>query len=78
MAGRIKAEDVTYVRDHSALDDVVSDYVQLKNAGGGQKKGLCPFHDKCNYITTCLAAKAVEKTLIDGPVLTPEFSYFKV
>ena len=31
MAGRIKAEDVTYVRDHSALDDVVSDYVQLKN-----------------------------------------------
>ena len=24
MAGRIKAEDVTYVRDHSALDDVVS------------------------------------------------------
>ena len=46
MAGRIKAEDVTYVRDHSALDDVVSDYVQLKNAGGGQKKGLCPFHDE--------------------------------
>ncbi len=46
MAGRIKAEDVTYVREHSALDDVVSDYVQLKNAGGGQKKGLCPFHDE--------------------------------
>jgi len=46
MAGRIKAEDVTYVRDHSAIDDVVSDYVQLKNAGGGQKKGLCPFHDE--------------------------------
>ncbi|NBQ60148.1 MAG: DNA primase, partial [Actinobacteria bacterium] len=26
--------------------DVVADYVQLKNAGGGQKKGLCPFHDE--------------------------------
>ncbi|KRO73571.1 MAG: DNA primase, partial [Actinobacteria bacterium BACL2 MAG-120920-bin34] len=23
-----------------------SDYVQLKSAGGGQKKGLCPFHDE--------------------------------
>jgi len=46
MAGRIKDEDVTYVRDHSPIDDVVADYVQLKNAGGGQKKGLCPFHDE--------------------------------
>ena len=46
MAGRIKDSDVTYVRDHSPIDDVVSDYVQLKSAGGGQKKGLCPFHDE--------------------------------
>ena len=46
MAGRIKDEDVAYVRDHSPIDDVVADYVQLKNAGGGQKKGLCPFHDE--------------------------------
>jgi len=46
MAGRIKDEDVTYIRDHSPIDDVVADYVQLKNAGGGQKKGLCPFHDE--------------------------------
>ncbi|NBQ35363.1 MAG: DNA primase [Actinobacteria bacterium] len=46
MAGRIKDEDVTYIRDHSPIDDVVGEYVQLKNAGGGQKKGLCPFHDE--------------------------------
>ena len=46
MAGRIKDEDVTHIRDHSPIDDVVGDYVQLKNAGGGQKKGLCPFHDE--------------------------------
>lgn len=46
MAGRIKDEDVSYIREHSPIDDVVSDYVQLKNAGGGQKKGLCPFHDE--------------------------------
>lgn len=46
MPGRIKDEDVTHIRDHSPIDDVVGDYVQLKNAGGGQKKGLCPFHDE--------------------------------
>jgi DNA primase len=44
--GRIRDEDVTYVRDNSAIDDVVGDFVQLKSAGGGQKKGLCPFHDE--------------------------------
>jgi DNA primase len=46
MAGRIRDEDVAYVRDHTPIDDVVGDYVQLKGAGGGQKKGLCPFHDE--------------------------------
>ena len=46
MAGRIREEDVAYVRDHSPIDEVIGDYVQLKNAGGGQKKGLCPFHDE--------------------------------
>lgn len=46
MSGRIRDEDVTYVRDRSPIDEVIGDYVQLKNAGGGQKKGLCPFHDE--------------------------------
>lgn len=46
MAGRIIDADVAHVRDSSRIDDVVADYVQLKNAGGGQKKGLCPFHDE--------------------------------
>ena len=46
MAGRIKDEDVQHIRDHSPIDDVVGEYVQLKSAGGGQKKGLCPFHDE--------------------------------
>ena len=44
--GRIKEEDVTYIRERSPIDEVVADYVQLKSAGGGQKKGLCPFHDE--------------------------------
>ena len=46
MAGRIRDEDVTYVREHSPIDDVIGEYVQLKSAGGGRKKGLCPFHDE--------------------------------
>lgn len=46
MSGRIKDEDVAYIRDRAPIDEVIADYVQLKNAGGGQKKGLCPFHDE--------------------------------
>lgn len=46
MSGRIKDGDVAYVRDRSPIDEVIGEYVQLKNAGGGQKKGLCPFHDE--------------------------------
>ena len=46
MAGRIKDGDVQHIRDHAPIDDVVGEYVQLKSAGGGQKKGLCPFHDE--------------------------------
>jgi DNA primase len=46
MSGRIKDEDVAYIRERAPIDEVVGDYVQLKNAGGGQKKGLCPFHDE--------------------------------
>jgi len=46
MSGRIRDEDVAYIRDLAPIDEVVADYVQLKSAGGGQKKGLCPFHDE--------------------------------
>ncbi|MFI1012844.1 DNA primase [Streptomyces sp. NPDC020965] len=46
MAGRINDDDVKAVRDAVAIDTVVSDYLQLRNAGGGNLKGLCPFHDE--------------------------------
>ena len=46
MAGRIKDEDVALVRERARIDDVVREYVTLKNAGGGSLKGLCPFHDE--------------------------------
>ncbi|MFF4014149.1 DNA primase [Streptomyces sp. NPDC001843] len=46
MAGRINDEDVKAVRDAVPIDSVVSEYLQLRGAGGGNLKGLCPFHDE--------------------------------
>ena len=57
MSGRIRDEDVAYVRDHSQIDAVVSEYVQLKSAGGGARKGLCPFHDEKSPSFTVTPAK---------------------
>jgi DNA primase len=46
VAGRIREEDIAEVREKARIDEVVSQYVTLKNAGGGSQKGLCPFHDE--------------------------------
>ncbi|MGA8247433.1 MAG: DNA primase [Nocardioides sp.] len=46
MAGRIREEDIAEVREKARIDEVVSDYVTLRPAGGGSLKGLCPFHDE--------------------------------
>jgi DNA primase len=46
VAGRIRDEDIALVRERSAIDEVVGEYLQLRNAGGGSLKGLCPFHDE--------------------------------
>ncbi|MBE7323715.1 DNA primase [Nocardioides sp. Y6] len=46
MAGLIREEDIASVRERARIDDVVSSYVTLRNAGGGSMKGLCPFHDE--------------------------------
>lgn len=46
MAGRIRDEDIAAVREKARIDEVVSAYVTLRNAGGGSQKGLCPFHDE--------------------------------
>ena len=46
MPGRIRDEDIAAVRERSPIDDVVGEYLQLRNAGGGSLKGLCPFHDE--------------------------------
>ena len=46
MAGRIRDEDIALVRERSPVEEVVGEYLQLRSAGGGSLKGLCPFHDE--------------------------------
>ncbi|GHH63763.1 DNA primase [Streptosporangium violaceochromogenes] len=46
MAGRISDEDIALVRERSPIADIVGEHIQLRNAGGGNLKGLCPFHDE--------------------------------
>jgi DNA primase len=46
VAGRIRDQDIAVVRDRSPIADVIGEYVQLRSAGGGSLKGLCPFHDE--------------------------------
>jgi DNA primase len=46
VAGRIRDEDIVRVRERAAIADVVGESVQLRPAGGGRLKGLCPFHDE--------------------------------
>jgi DNA primase len=46
LAGRIRDEDIALVRERTSIVDVISEHVTLKPAGGGNLKGLCPFHDE--------------------------------
>jgi DNA primase len=59
MAGRIRDEDVAQVRERTSIVDVVSEYVTLKPAGGGNVKGLCPFHDEKTPSFNISATKGV-------------------
>ncbi len=46
MSGRIRDADVVTVRERASLVEIVGERVQLRPAGGGRLKGLCPFHDE--------------------------------
>jgi DNA primase len=46
VPGRIRNEDIALVRERSPIADVIGEHVQLRNAGGGNLKGICPFHDE--------------------------------
>jgi DNA primase len=46
VAGRIRDDDIALVRERSPVADVIGEYVALRPAGGGNLKGLCPFHEE--------------------------------
>jgi DNA primase len=46
VAGRIRDEDIALVREKTPIDEIIGEHVQLRNAGGGNLKGICPFHDE--------------------------------
>jgi DNA primase len=46
VAGRIRDEDIAAVRERSPIADLIGEHVALRNAGGGNLKGLCPFHEE--------------------------------
>ncbi|MGH8838696.1 MAG: DNA primase [Jiangellaceae bacterium] len=46
MPGRIRDADIAAVRERARIEQIVGEYVSLRNAGGGSLKGLCPFHDE--------------------------------
>lgn len=68
MAGRIKDEDVQYIRDHAPIDEVVGEYVQLKSAGGGQKKVSALSMMKSRLHFTSHLARVTSTALVVRPV----------
>ena len=58
-AGRVKDEDIALVRDRTSIEDVISESVTLRSAGGGNLKGLCPFHDEKTPSFTVAPARNV-------------------
>ncbi|MEN9714316.1 MAG: hypothetical protein RLZZ164_980 [Actinomycetota bacterium] len=46
MAGKIRARDIEEVKARTNIADLVGEYLQLKPAGVGSLKGLCPFHNE--------------------------------
>ncbi|MEP9414265.1 DNA primase [Gordonia sp. VNQ95] len=46
MAGRIPDRDITAIREQTRIEDVIGEYVALRQAGPDRLKGLCPFHDE--------------------------------
>lgn len=59
VGGKIRDEDIALVRERTSIVDVVSEYVTLKPAGGGNVKGLCPFHDEKTPSFNVAPAKGV-------------------
>ncbi|HEU0102004.1 MAG TPA: DNA primase [Mycobacteriales bacterium] len=73
MAGRIRDADVVLVRERARIDEVIGERLQLRPAGGGRLKGLCPFHDEKSpsfYVTPTLGFYYCFGCTASGDVIT--------
>ncbi len=59
MSGRIGEADKELVRERSPIAEVVGEHLQLRAAGGGSLKGLCPFHDEKSPSFTVSSARGL-------------------
>lgn len=57
MKGRIRDADLEEVRRRASLVDVAAEYMQLKKAGAGRFKAICPFHQEKTASFSVDAAK---------------------
>ena len=79
MAGRIRDEDIALVRERTSIVDVISEHVTLKPAGGGNLKGLCPFHDeKTPSFTRRAGRKASTSASAAAPAATRSSSSWTI
>src|SRR5687768_13887233 len=46
MKGRIRDQDIEELRNRTSIVDVAAEYMQLRKAGSGRFKALCPFHQE--------------------------------
>ena len=71
VAGRIREEDIAEVREKARIDEVISSFVTLRNAGGGFK-GLCPFHDEKSPSFNVTPARGMYYCLAGRPGSSPD------
>ncbi|WP_132991656.1 DNA primase [Gordonia zhaorongruii] len=46
MSGRIPDRDIAAIREQTRIEEIIGDYVALRQAGSDRMTGLCPFHDE--------------------------------
>src|SRR6266498_1940147 len=57
MKGRIRDVDLEEVRRRANIVDIASEYMQIRKAGSGRFKALCPFHQEKTPSLSIDAAK---------------------
>jgi len=66
MAGKISDDDVNAIRSRADIADVIGRYIDLKPAGAGKFKGICPFHEDSKPSLNVDTNKGIFKCFVDG------------